>query len=74
MKSVKPADLERLARLDPAIRFTLLIGPDEATMAAVAGHLTGLAGADAERLDLASSQLSQDGALLAAEAASMSLF
>ena len=74
MKSVKPADLERQSRLDPALRFTLLTGPDEATMAAVAGHLVGLAGKDAERVDLSGAQLAQDPSLLAAEAASMSLF
>src|SRR3546814_7404937 len=74
MKSVKPADLERQTRLDPAVRFTLLTGPDEATMEAVASRLIGLAGKEAERLDLTGSQLSQDPSLLAAEAASMSLF
>lgn len=74
MKSVKPADLERQSRLDPALRFTLLTGPDEATMAAVAGHMVGLAGKDAERVDLSGTQLAQDPSLLAAEAASMSLF
>jgi len=74
MKSVKPADLERQTRLDPAVRLILLTGPDEATMAAVASHLIGLAGKEAERLDLSGSQLSQDPSLLAAEAASMSLF
>src|SRR3546814_3628752 len=74
MKSVKPADLERQTRLDPAVRFTLLTGPDEATMEAVAARLIGLAGKEAERLDLTGSQLSQDPSLLAAEAASMSLF
>ncbi|WP_374525395.1 DNA polymerase III subunit delta [Sphingopyxis sp.] len=74
MKNVKPADLERQTRLDPAVRFILLTGPDEATMEAVAAHLIRLAGKDAERLDLAGSQLSQDPSLLAAEAASMSLF
>jgi DNA polymerase-3 subunit delta len=74
MKSVKPADLERQTRLDPAVRLILLTGPDEATMAAVAGYLIGLAGKEAERLDLTGSQLSQDPSLLAAEAASMSLF
>ena len=51
MKSVKPAELERQTRLDPAVRLILLTGPDEATMAAVAGHLIGLAGKEAERLD-----------------------
>ena len=71
MKSVKPADFERQTRLDPAVRFALLTGPDEATMSAVAQHLIGLAGKDAERLDLTGAQLSQDPSLLAAEAASM---
>lgn len=74
MKNVKPADLERQTRLDPAVRFILLTGPDEATMEAVAGHLLALAGKDAERLDLTGAQLAQDPSLLAAEAASMSLF
>lgn len=74
MKSVKPAELDRQSRLDPAVRLTLLTGPDEATMHAVAARLVGLAGPEAERLDLASPQLAQDGALLAAEAASLSLF
>ena len=74
MKSVKPADLERQTRLDPAVRVILLTGPDEATMGAVANHLVGLAGKEAERLDLTNTQLAQDPSLLAAEAASMSLF
>lgn len=74
MKTVKPTDLERQSRLDPAVRFTLLTGPDEATMGALAARLIGLAGKDAERLDLTGTQLSQDPSLLAAEAASMSLF
>jgi len=72
MKSVKPAELERVSRLDH--RFILLTGPDDATMGALATRLTGLAGKEAERLDLTSSQMSQDPSLLAAEAASMSLF
>lgn len=74
MKTVKPADLERQSRLDPALRFILLTGPDEATMEAVAGHLVALAGKDAERLDLSGAQMAQDPSLLAAEAVSMSLF
>lgn len=74
MKSVKPQELERQTRLDPSVRFTLLAGPDEATMEAVASHLLGLAGKDSERLDLSGTQLSQDPSLLVAEAASMSLF
>ena len=74
MKSVKPAELERVSRLDPAVRLTLLTGPDEATMETLAARLVGLAGKEAERLDLTSSQMNQDPSLLAAEAASMSLF
>lgn len=74
MKTVKPAEIERQTRLDPAVRLTLLTGPDEATMNAVAARLVALAGKEAERLDLSSSQLGQDPSLLAAEAASMSLF
>ena len=74
MKSVKPGELERLSRLDPAVRFILLTGPDDATMESVAAHLIALAGKEAERVDLTSGQMAQDGALLAAEAASMSLF
>ncbi|WP_188237815.1 DNA polymerase III subunit delta [Sphingopyxis sp. LK2115] len=74
MKSVRPADLERQTRLDPAVRLFLLTGPDDATMGAVANHLIGLAGKDAERLDLTNGQLEQDPLRLAAEAASMSLF
>ncbi|SKB64961.1 DNA polymerase III subunit delta [Sphingopyxis flava] len=74
MKTVKPAELERQTRLDPAVRLTLLTGPDDATMNAVAARLVALAGKEAERLDLSSSQLGQDPSLLAGEAASMSLF
>jgi len=74
VKTVKPAELERQTRLDPAVRLTLLTGPDDATMNAVAARLVALAGKEAERLDLSSSQLGQDPSLLAAEAASMSLF
>jgi len=72
MKSVKPQDLERISRLDQ--RFFLLTGPDDATMETLAAKLTGLAGREAERLDLTSAQMNQDPSLLAAEAASMSLF
>lgn len=74
MKNVKPQELERLKALDPAMRLMLVTGPDDATMASVAAHLLHLAGADAERLDISSAMLSADPSLLAAEAASMSLF
>src|SRR5690606_33943515 len=74
MKSVKPHELERLRQLDPTMRLMLVVGPDDATMAAVASHLIRLAGEEAERLDITSAQLAADPSLLAAEAASMSLF
>lgn len=74
MKLVKPLELERLRKLDPAMRLMLVAGPDDATMAAVASHLLRLAGGDAERVDIASSQLAADPSLLAVEAASLSLF
>lgn len=74
MKSVKPHELERLRQLDPTMRLMLVAGPDDATMAAVASHLIRLAGEEAERLDITSAQLAADPSLLAAEAASMSLF
>lgn len=74
MKTVKPGDLERQTRLDPAVRFVLLTGPDDATMETLGARLIGLAGKEAERADLSNGQLSQDPSLLAAEAASMSLF
>lgn len=74
MKRIKPHELERLTQLDPAMRLMLVTGPDDATMAAVASHLVRIAGPDVERLDLSSSQLSADPSLLAAEAASLSLF
>lgn len=74
MKSVKPADLERQARLNPAVRLYLLTGPDDATMNALADMMTGWAGRDAERVDLSSAKMVEDPSLLAAEAASLSLF
>ena len=56
------------------MRLILLTGPDDATMHTLAARLVALAGKDAERLDLGSAQLAHDAALLAAEAASLSLF
>lgn len=70
----KPAELERQSRLDPAVRLILLAGPDAATVEALGAGLARLADKDAERVDIASTQLSQDAALLAVEAASLSLF
>ncbi len=70
----KPTELERQTRLDPAVRLILLAGPDAATVEALGTRLAHLADKDAERVDIASTQLSQDAALLAVEAASLSLF
>jgi DNA polymerase III subunit delta len=74
MKAEKPGDWNRLTRLPNGTRLFLLAGPDEATCAAVGDHLVALAGADAERIDLAGEDLKRDPARLATEAASLSLF
>ena len=59
---------------DPAIRFYLLYGPDEAGSRALSDRLAAAMGADAERIDLTSAQVKADPARLADEAASISLF
>jgi DNA polymerase-3 subunit delta len=58
----------------PAIRLYLLHGPDEAGAAALAGVLATAMGPMAERIDLDGAALKADPALLADEAASLSLF
>jgi DNA polymerase-3 subunit delta len=74
---MKPAET-RLRRAldtaDPAIRFYLLYGPDEAASRALADRLGAALGPDCERIDLSSSALKADPARLADEAASISLF
>lgn len=74
MKAEKPADLGRLTGLAPETRLYLIAGPDESSCAALGDHLTGLAGRDAERIDLSGDDLKRDPARLATEAASLSLF
>ncbi|TZG26368.1 DNA polymerase III subunit delta [Sphingomonas montanisoli] len=59
---------------DPAYRLFLLYGPDEAGSRDLAARLPKKLGADAERIDFTGSQLKADPALLADEAASISLF
>jgi len=59
---------------DPAIRFYLLYGPDEAGSRALADRLAAAMGAEAERIDLTSGQLKSDPARLTDEAAAISLF
>jgi DNA polymerase III subunit delta len=72
------ADAGQVARAldkpDPAIRLILLYGPDESGSRALAARIDKALGADAERIDLSSSQLKEDPARLADEAASISLF
>lgn len=63
-----------LDRPDPATRLILLYGPDESGSRALAARVDKALGAEAERIDLNSSQLKGDPALLADEAASISLF
>ena len=72
------ADAGQIARAldkpDPATRLILLYGPDESGSRALAARIDKAFGADAERIDLSSGQLKTDPALLADEAASISLF
>ena len=72
------ADASQIARAldkpDPAIRLILLYGPDESGSRALAARIGKSLGDGAERVDLSSSQLKGDPALLADEAASISLF
>src|SRR4051812_35761724 len=72
------ADAGQIARAldkpDSAVCLILLYGPDESGSRALAARVDKALGADAERIDLAAAQLKSDPALLADEAASMSLF
>ena len=75
MSRIKPEDMARLlGNPDPAIRFYLLAGEDEAGSRTLFRTLENIMGPDAERVDLTSSKLKDDPALLASEAASISLF
>ena len=72
---VKPqAAAQMLARPDPAIRLYVLGGPDAAGSQALMAVLGSAMGADAERIDLSPARIKDDPALLADEAASISLF
>ena len=72
------ADAGQIARAldkpDPATRLYLLYGPDESGSRALAARIDKALGADAERIDLSSTQLKGDPALLSDEAAAISLF
>lgn len=69
------ADVRALARKPrPDIRLYLIFGTDDGGNAALATEIADSFGKGVERTDLDGSQLSKDPSLLAAEAASMSLF
>lgn len=63
-----------LAKSGPATRLFLFYGADEANSALLAEKTRQHLGADAEKVHLTGAQLKEDPALLAQEAASMSLF
>ena len=74
MKASK-AQIERaLDGAEPSIRLYLLHGPDESGSRALADRLARRMGGDAERVDFSGAQLKADPALLADEAAAISLF
>lgn len=69
------AAIHALARRPrPDVRLYLIFGTDDGGNAALVKELAASFGADAERVDFDGSQLAKDPSLLAAEAASMSLF
>ena len=74
---MKPAEAKlgrALDAADPAIRLYILYGPDEAASRASSERLGKAIGEGGERIDLTSAQLKADPALLADEAAAISLF
>jgi DNA polymerase-3 subunit delta len=66
--------IERALKSPAEWRFFLLYGPDDAGSRALAKLVARAVGADAERVELAGSELKTDPARLADEAASNSLF
>ena len=75
MSRIKPHEMAAaLSRPDPNIRFYLLSGVDEAGSRALYQKLEAAMGPDAERIDINSGKLKDDPALLASEAAAISLF
>lgn len=65
---------QALDRPDPAIRFFLLHGPDEAASRALAQRLGKALGSEAEKIELGAATLRSDPARLADEAAAFSMF
>ena len=74
MKSTPEQIARALDKPGPDCRLYLLYGPDESGSRAIAQRIDKALGADAERIDLSSAALKGDPALLADEAASISLF
>lgn len=58
----------------PDIRFFLIFGQDSSTISEIASAMGAAMGSDAERVDLDSSRIKDDPALLADEASALSLF
>ncbi len=63
-----------LARLDPAVRLYLFGGPDETASRALRDRVVAAIGSEAERVDLNPEKVRDDPAIIADEAASISLF
>lgn len=74
MASRRGAPMRALDAPDPAVRCYLFYGPDEAGSRALAARLVKALGADAERIDLEPARLKADPAILADEAAAISMF
>ena len=72
---VKPHEAERtLARLNPAVRLYLFGGADDSANRSMAKQISDAMGADAERVDVTTSDLQKTPSLLADEGAAISLF
>lgn len=74
MKATPEQIARALDKPGPDCRLYLLYGPDESGSRAIAQRIDKGMGADAERIDLSASALKADPALLADEAASISMF
>ncbi len=73
-KKPSEADFIGAIKTRPDIRLFLIFGQDESAAADIAARMAAQVGAGAERIDLDSDRLRNDPALLADEAASLSLF